>query len=120
MPMIIASSSGGMDIEKVAKESPEKIAKISIDPTIGFQKFHGREAAFKLGIPKEIMGDFIELVSNLYKVYTENDADMVEINPLVLTGDNKFLALDAKINFDDNALVRHKNIEALRDFDEES
>jgi succinyl-CoA synthetase beta subunit len=118
-PMIIASSSGGMDIEKVAKESPEKIAKVSIDPTIGFQKFHGRETAFKLGIPKEIMGDFIELVSNLYKVYTENDADMVEINPLVLTGDNKFLALDAKINFDDNALVRHKNIEALRDFDEE-
>jgi succinyl-CoA synthetase beta subunit len=119
MPMIIASSSGGMDIEKVAKESPEKIAKVSIDPTIGFQKFHGRETAFKLGIPKEIVGDFIELVSNLYKVYTENDADMVEINPLVLTGDNKFLALDAKINFDDNALIRHKNIEALRDFDEE-
>ncbi|MDR0762110.1 MAG: ADP-forming succinate--CoA ligase subunit beta [Campylobacteraceae bacterium] len=119
MPMIIASSSGGMDIEKVAKESPEKIAKVSIDPTIGFQKFHGRETAFKLGIPKEILGDFIELVSNLYKVYSENDADMVEINPLVLTGDNKFLALDAKINFDDNALVRHKNIEALRDFDEE-
>jgi succinyl-CoA synthetase beta subunit len=119
MPMIIASSSGGMDIEKVAKESPEKIAKVSIDPTIGFQKFHGREVAFKLGIPKEILNDFIELVSNLYKVYSENDADMVEINPLVLTGDDKFLALDAKINFDDNALIRHKNIEALRDFDEE-
>ncbi|MDR2790610.1 MAG: ADP-forming succinate--CoA ligase subunit beta [Campylobacteraceae bacterium] len=119
MPMIIASSSGGMDIEKAALETPEKIAKVAIDPTIGFQKFHGREAAFKLGIPKEITGSFIELVGNLYRIYTENDADMVEINPLVLTGDDKFLALDAKINFDDNALVRHKNIEALRDFDEE-
>ncbi|MDR2099891.1 MAG: ADP-forming succinate--CoA ligase subunit beta [Campylobacteraceae bacterium] len=119
MPMIIASSSGGMDIEKVAKESPEKIAKVCIDPTIGFQKFHGREVAFKLGLAKETVNDFVGLVSNLYKAYTENDADMVEINPLILTGDNKFLALDAKINFDDNALVRHKDIEDLRDFDEE-
>ncbi|MDR2635780.1 MAG: ADP-forming succinate--CoA ligase subunit beta, partial [Campylobacteraceae bacterium] len=119
VPMIIASSSGGMDIEQVAKESPEKIAKVIIDPTIGFQKFHGREAAFKLGIAKEVMNDFIELISNLYRVYLENDADMVEINPLILTADNKFLALDAKINFDDNALIRHKDIENLRDFDEE-
>ncbi|MDR1614323.1 MAG: ADP-forming succinate--CoA ligase subunit beta [Campylobacteraceae bacterium] len=119
VPMIIASSSGGMDIEKVAKESPEKIAKVSIDPTIGFQKFHGREVAFKLGIAKENTNSFIELVSNLYRVYIENDADMVEINPLILTKDDKFLALDAKINFDDNALVRHQDIEKLRDFDEE-
>ncbi|MDR1976264.1 MAG: ADP-forming succinate--CoA ligase subunit beta [Campylobacteraceae bacterium] len=120
MPMIIASSSGGMDIEKVAAETPDKIAKVCIDPTIGFQKFHGREVAFKLGLAKETINGFIELVSNLYRVYKENDADMVEINPLVLTGDNKFLALDAKINFDDNALVRHKDIEELRDLDEEN
>ncbi|MDR1006973.1 MAG: ADP-forming succinate--CoA ligase subunit beta [Campylobacteraceae bacterium] len=119
MPMIIASSSGGMDIEKVAKDTPEKITKIYIDPTIGFQKFHGRELASKLELSKEITNDFVELVSNLYKAYYENDADMIEINPLILTKDNKFLALDAKINFDDNALARHKDIEALRDFDEE-
>ncbi|MDR1285280.1 MAG: ADP-forming succinate--CoA ligase subunit beta [Campylobacteraceae bacterium] len=119
MPMIIASSSGGMDIEKVAKDTPEKITKIYIDPTIGFQKFHGREVASKLELPKEITNDFVELMSNLYKAYSENDADMIEINPLILTKDNKFLALDAKINFDDNALARHKDIEALRDFDEE-
>ncbi|MDR1460511.1 MAG: ADP-forming succinate--CoA ligase subunit beta [Campylobacteraceae bacterium] len=119
IPMIIASSSGGMDIEKVAQDTPEKITKIYIDPTIGFQKFHGREAAFKLGLSKETTNDFVELMSNLYKAYAENDADMVEINPLVLTGENKFLALDAKISFDDNALMRHKDIETLRDFDEE-
>ncbi|MDR0408396.1 MAG: ADP-forming succinate--CoA ligase subunit beta [Campylobacteraceae bacterium] len=120
MPMIIASSSGGTDIEEIAKHTPDKIAKICIDPTIGFQKFHGKEAAFKLGLSVETMNDFVEFVSNLYKTYINNDADMVEINPLILTEENKFLALDAKINFDDNALVRHKDIESLRDFDEEN
>ncbi|MDR3346655.1 MAG: ADP-forming succinate--CoA ligase subunit beta [Campylobacteraceae bacterium] len=119
MPMIVASSSGGMDIEKVAAETPEKIAKAHIDPTIGFQKFQGRDIAFKLGISKETTNDFITLLSNLYRAYKDNDADMVEINPLILTGDDKFLALDAKIGFDDNALPRHQDIEVLRDFDEE-
>jgi len=119
MPVMMASTEGGMEIEKVAAESPEKIIKVAIDPSIGFQGFHGRELAFGLGLPKEQIGKFIKFASTLYKVYMENDVELIEINPLVRTGEGNFIALDAKIGFDDNALYRHPDIEAMRDLSEE-
>ncbi len=119
MPVMMASTEGGMEIEKVAAESPEKIIKVAIDPSIGFQGFHGRELAFGLGLPKEQIGKFIKFASTLYKVYMDNDVELIEINPLVRTGSGDFIALDAKIGFDDNALYRHPDIEAMRDLSEE-
>lgn len=119
LPVMMASTEGGMEIEEVAHKSPEKIVKVAVDPAIGFQGYHGRELAFGLGLPKEQMGEFIKFAQALYKCYMENDANMVEINPLVLTGEGKFIALDAKMGFDDNALFRHANIEAMRDLSEE-
>jgi len=119
MPVMMASTEGGMEIEKVAAETPEKIVKVTIDPTIGFQGFHGRKLAFGLGLPKEEVGTFIKFASALYNAYMDNDAEMVEINPLIKTGDGKFLALDAKMGFDDNALYRHPDISEMRDLDEE-
>jgi succinyl-CoA synthetase beta subunit len=118
-PLIMASTEGGMEIEKVAKESPEKIVKVTVDPAIGFQGFHGRELAFGLGLAKEEMGSFIKFAKALYNVYMENDAEMIEINPLIKTGSGEFLALDAKMGFDDNALGRHNDIEQMRDLSEE-
>ncbi len=119
MPVMMASTEGGMEIEKVAAETPEKIIKVAIDPSIGFQGFHGRELAFGLGLPKEQIGKFIKFASILYKVYIDNDVELIEINPLVRTGEGNFLALDAKVGFDDNALYRHPDIEAMRDLSEE-
>ena len=119
LPVMMASTEGGMEIEEVAHKSPEKIVKVAIDPAIGFQGYHGRELAFGLGLPKEQMGEFFKFAQALYKCYMENDANMVEINPLVLTGEGKFIALDAKMGFDDNALFKHANIEAMRDLSEE-
>lgn len=119
MPVIMASTEGGMAIEDVAHNTPEKIIKVAIDPTIGFQGFHGRELAFGLGFSKEEQGKFIKFAAALYKVYMENDAEMIEINPLVKTGSGEFLALDGKMGFDDSALGRHPEIEAMRDITEE-
>ena len=119
MPVMMASTEGGMEIEKVAAETPEKIIKVAIDPSIGFQGFHGRELAFGLGLPKEQIGKFIKFASILYKVYIDNDVELIEINPLVRTDEGNFLALDAKVGFDDNALYRHPDIEAMRDLSEE-
>ncbi len=119
MPVMMASTEGGMEIEKVAAETPEKIIKVAIDPSIGFQGFHGRELAFGLGLPKEQIGKFIKFASTLYRVYMDKDVELIEINPLVRTGSGDFLALDAKIGFDDNALYRHPDIEAMRDLSEE-
>lgn len=119
MPVIMASTEGGMAIEDVAAETPEKIIKVAVDPAIGFQGFHGRELAFGLGLPKEQVGKFIKFASALYKVYMENDAEMIEINPLVKTGAGDFVALDGKMGFDDSALGRHPEIEAMRDLSEE-
>ena len=119
MPVMMASTQGGMEIEKVAEESPEKLIKVAIDPSIGFQGFHGRELAFGLGLPKAEIGKFIKFAAALYKVYMDNDAEMIEINPLIKTGDGDFLALDGKMGFDDNALGRHPDIEAMRDLSEE-
>ncbi len=119
MPVMMASTEGGMEIEEVAHNSPEKIVKVAIDPTIGFQGFHGRELAFGLGLPKEEINTFIKFASALYRVYMDNDAEMIEINPLIKTGDGRFLALDAKMGFDNNALYRQNAISEMRDLSEE-
>ncbi len=119
MPVIIASTEGGIEIEKVAAESPEKIIKVAVDPLIGFQAHQARELAFGLGLNYEYIKDFIKFTGALYKTYSQNDASLVEINPLVLTTDGSFVALDAKMGFDDNALYRHNDILALRDLEEE-
>lgn len=120
MPVIMASREGGMEIEKVAAESPEKIIKVAVDPFIGFQAFHGRELAYGLGLAQEEISSFIKFAAALYKVYMENDAEMIEINPLVKTKSGSFIALDGKMGFDDNSLFRHPDIEAMRDETEEN
>ena len=120
MPVIMASTEGGMEIEKVAEETPEKIVKVAVDPAIGFQGFHGRELVFGLGITdKTEQKNLIQFASKLYKVYMEKDAEMIEINPLIKTGSGEFLALDGKMGFDDSALYRHPEIEEMRDISEE-
>jgi len=120
MPVIMASTEGGMEIEKVAEESPEKIIKVAVDPAIGFQGFHGRELVFGLGITDKLeQKKFIDFASKLFKLYMENDAELIEINPLIKTGSGDFLALDGKMGFDDSALGRHPEIEDMRDISEE-
>lgn len=117
---IIASSEGGMDIEKVAKESPEKIAKVGIDPQIGFKMFHGLEVARVLGLDKDEGKKPISMLAKLYKLYMDKDMNMLEINPLIKTAEGDFYALDAKCSFDDSALYRHPEIAELRDITEEN
>lgn len=117
---IIASSEGGMDIEKVAKESPEKIAKVGIDPQIGFKMFHGLEVARVLGLDKDEGKKLISMIAKLYKLYMDKDMNMLEINPLIKTTEGDFYALDAKCSFDDSALYRHPEIAELRDTTEEN
>jgi len=120
MPIIMASTEGGMDIETVAEKTPEKIIKVAVDPSIGFQGFHGRELVFGLGITdKNEQRKMIDFASKLFKVYMDKDAEMIEINPLIKTGSGDFLALDGKMGFDDSALGRHPDIEDMRDLSEE-
>ncbi len=119
MPVMMASTEGGMEIEEVAAKTPEKIIKVAIDPAIGFQPFHARKLAFGLGLGKDEQKEFIKFASALYNVYMDNDAELIEINPLIKTGEGKFIALDAKMGFDDNALYRHPDIADMRDLDEE-
>ena len=116
---VIASTEGGMDIEKVAEENPEKILSFNIDPTIGFQPFHSRLIANSLNLTGTSFKQAGDFFSQLYKLFTENDASLLEINPLVLTSENNLIALDAKMSFDNNALYRHPKIMALRDETEE-
>ena len=116
---VIASTEGGMDIEKVADETPEKILSFTIDPTIGFQAFHSRLIANSLKLTGSSFKQANNFFTQLYKLFTEKDASLLEINPLVLTGENNLIALDAKMSFDNNALFRHKNILDLRDESEE-
>lgn len=116
---IIASTEGGMEIEKVAEETPEKIQKEIIDPATGIHPFHARKIAFGLGLTGKQVSAAVKFIINLYKAFTELDASLLEINPLVLTGEDRIIALDAKMNFDDNALYRHKDIVELRDDEEE-
>ena len=117
---LIASTEGGMDIEKVAEENPEKILSFNIDPTIGFQPFHSRLIANSLNLTGTSFKQAGDFFSQLYKLFTENDASLLEINPLVLTSENNLIALDAKLSFDNNALYRHPKIMALRDETEEN
>jgi succinyl-CoA synthetase beta subunit len=118
-PVFMASSAGGMDIEEVAAKTPEKIMKETIDPAVGFRSFQARKLAFGLGIPGELIGQAVKFMQALYGAYEQMDASLVEINPFLLTRDNRLIALDAKINFDDNALFRHKDFLELRDLNEE-
>ncbi len=116
---ILASTEGGMDIEEVAAHSPEKIISLSIDPATGIQGFHARRVAFILGLQGEQIKAVTKFLHGLYQAFLDTDASMVEINPLVITKDDKVIALDAKMNFDENALYRQAKIEELRDEDEE-
>lgn len=116
---IMASTEGGMDIEEVAHKTPEKIITVAVDPAAGYQAFHGRQVAFALGLAGPQVGQCVGLLANLYKAFTESDAALLEINPLVVNGAGNLICLDAKMGFDENALFRHADIEALRDETEE-
>ncbi len=116
---IVVSTEGGMQIEVVAAESPEKILTVLIDPNEGLQDFQARKLGFGLGLAADQIGDFVSFVRGLYRLYVEKDCTQVEINPLVVTNDGQLVALDGKLNFDDNALYRHPEIAALRDPEEE-
>jgi len=119
LPVMMASEAGGMEIEEVAESSPEEIFKSYIDPAIGFQPFQGRKLAYGLNLEGSQVGEATRLMTGLYKIFMDKDCSLVEINPLVVTADKKLLALDAKLNFDDNALYRHKDIEELQDKEQE-
>jgi succinyl-CoA synthetase beta subunit len=116
---LIASSEGGMEIEEVAAHAPEKIHKVAIDPVAGLTDAQADDAARKIGVPEASVAQTRSFMQALYRAFVECDASLAEINPLILTGDGKVLALDAKLNFDDNALFRHPDIVAMRDLDEE-
>ena len=120
MIVIMASEAGGMDIEQVAEEHPEKIIKIFIDPLLGIQGYHCRAVSYGLNLPPAVIRQFNPMLINLYKLFVDYDCSLLEINPLVITRDEKIIALDAKINFDDNGLFRHKDILEYRDLDEEN
>lgn len=117
---MMASTEGGMEIEEVAHAHPEKILKVAIDPATGMQGFHARQLAFGLGLEGKQVQSAVKFMLAMYKVFTQLDASIVEINPLVVTGDGQVVALDAKMNFDDNALFRLKEIEEMRDVSEEN
>ena len=117
--VLMGSEEGGTEIEEVAAKTPEKIFKEYIDPAVGLQAFQARRMAFNINIPKELVNQAVKFMLGLYQVFVEKDCSIAEINPLVVTGDGKVVALDAKLNFDSNALYRHKDILEYRDLDEE-
>ncbi|HTO81115.1 MAG TPA: ADP-forming succinate--CoA ligase subunit beta [Methylomirabilota bacterium] len=116
---VMASAAGGMDIEEVAAATPEKILKVSVDPATGFMPHHARRIAYGLGLEGVQVGAAVKFMTGMYMAFTQLDASVIEINPLVVTGSGEVLALDAKMNFDDNALFRQKDVAELRDEDEE-
>ncbi len=118
--LVMASAEGGVDIEEVARERPEKIVRRLGDPSLGFHPYQAREVAFALGLPAARVNGFAAIAQQLYKAYIQEDATLVEVNPLILTEDGDWLALDSKMSFDDNALDRHPDIEAMRDLAEEN
>ena len=121
-PVFIASTEGGMEIEVVAAQTPEKIIREAIDPAVGFQGYNGRNIAFALGLPAmepAVVTPFIQMLGNLYRLFMDKNAAMVEINPLVITSDKKLIALDGKVSFDDNGLFRHADVQQMRDLHEE-
>ena len=117
--VVMVSEAGGMDIEEVAADTPEKIIKVSINPLQGIQAYHCREVAYGLNLAPAVIKPFVAMVKNLYRMFVDYDCSLLEINPLVITAEEAVIALDAKINFDDNALFRHKDILEYRDLDEE-
>ena len=117
--VIMASEAGGMDIEEVAAATPEKIIKVYIDPLMGIQPYHCRQVAFGLNMAPAVMKPFVSMLGSLYRLFMDYDCSLVEINPLVITAEEAVIALDAKMDFDDNALYRHKDILEYRDIDEE-
>ncbi len=116
---VMASTEGGMEIEEVAAETPEKILRVTVDPALGLRPFQARQLAFGLKLEGKQVGAATKFMQTMYDAFVGLDASLIEINPLVVTGDSQVIALDAKMNFDDNALYRHKDVEALRDEDEE-
>ncbi|HWU40649.1 MAG TPA: ADP-forming succinate--CoA ligase subunit beta [Candidatus Acidoferrum sp.] len=120
LPVIMASSAGGVDIEEVARTRPQAIVKAHVDPATGITGFHTRKLAFGLGLKGDLLKLAADFITKLYRAFVAKDCSLAEINPLVITGDGRLLALDAKMNFDDNALTRHPEIQAFRDLDEES
>ena len=119
LPVFMASAAGGMEIEEVAKDNPEAILREPIHPVVGLQPYQARKIAFGLGLPGEVATHATPFFQALYRAFIDTDASLLEINPCVLTGDGKLVALDAKMTFDDNALFRHPNLRELRDLDEE-
>ncbi|QPJ65501.1 MAG: ADP-forming succinate--CoA ligase subunit beta [Candidatus Nitrohelix vancouverensis] len=119
LPLIMASEAGGMEIEEVAAETPEKIIKETVDPVIGVKPYLARKIAFQLNVSKEAMKEMVPFIINLYECFKKEDCSMLEINPLVITRENRVLSLDAKFDIDDNAMHRHKDTLAYRDLDEE-
>ncbi len=117
--MIVASAEGGMEIEEISEERPDSIVRATVEPAVGLQEFQCREIAFKLGIEASMVQQMVRTLQACYRAFTELDATMVEINPLIVTGDNRIMALDAKMTFDDNALFRHPQISELRDKSQE-
>jgi len=118
-PVFIASAEGGTEIEEVAAERPEAIHKLTISPITGYQPWMGRKLGFALGLKPELVNPFAKMCAALYAAFTGTDASMVEVNPMIVTGDGRILALDAKVSFDDNALYRHADLKELRDLTEE-
>src|SRR5229473_8438234 len=118
-PVFMASAAGGMDIEEVAAKTPEQIFKETVDPAVGFRPFQARKLAFALGLPGALISPAAKFMQSLYSAYEQMDASLMEINPFLLTKDNRLIALDAKVNFDDNAMFRHKDFLDLRDLNEE-
>jgi succinyl-CoA synthetase beta subunit len=118
-PVFMASAAGGMEIEEVAAKDPSAILKEAIDPTIGFNAFHARKLAFGLGLKGDQISEAVRFMTGLYRAFVETDASLMEINPFITTTDGRLFALDAKINFDDNGLFRHKDLKELRDINEE-
>jgi succinyl-CoA synthetase beta subunit len=118
-PVFMASSAGGMDIEEVAASTPEMIMKETIDPAVGFRPYQARKLAFGLGLPADLINQAAKFMQALYNAYEQTDASLFEINPFLLTTDKRLIALDAKVNFDDNAMFRHQDFLALRDLNEE-
>jgi succinyl-CoA synthetase beta subunit len=119
-PIFMASTAGGMEIEEVAKDNPEAILREPIQPETGFQPFHARKLSFGLGLAPELLAAAVPFFQSLYRAFIETDSSMLEINPCVVTGDGRLVALDAKVTFDDNALYRHPEFKELRDVDEET
>jgi succinyl-CoA synthetase beta subunit len=118
-PVFMASAAGGMEIEEVAKDNPSAILRETVHPAVGLQPYQARKIAFGLGLPAEAAQNAVPFLQALYRAFVDTDASLLEINPCVLTGDGRLVALDAKMTFDDNALFRHKELRALRDLDEE-